>query len=109
MLQKLLWVAVNKTAPGRLVYYAAKHQKLVGIARASGNPSSVEGVVPVQVLLAIPTVPLGAKCDWEALGLRPSAIKGHRAIHLTHAAYTRAWEAIVARTEPLEVSRSSTA
>ena len=83
-----------------LVYYAASHQKLIGIARASGDPSSAEGVVPVQVLLAIPQLQLAPESNWDALGLQSAAIKGWRAIHLTDGGYKWAWEALVARTKP---------
>jgi hypothetical protein len=83
-----------------LLYYAATHQKLIAVARASENfvPGSPE--LAVQVLLAIPTIGLSPDCDWQALQMPSKAIAGWRAIRLEDDAYSTAWDAIVRRTRP---------
>lgn len=80
-----------------LLYYAPGHQRLIAVGRTSGDFQSSEAVVPVQVLLAIPTINLSPICDWEALGLTPHALGGHMAVRLTDAGYAAGWEAIVQR------------
>lgn len=92
-----------------LVYYASGHQRLIAIAR-----STIEGaqaldvaepgeerwpyVVPVQVLLLIPTITLAP--DWEVLGMSSSSIQQQSYVEIKAGTYAKAWEAIVKRTKP---------
>jgi hypothetical protein len=91
---------VGKKMPGGvksgdlLIYYAAKHQRLIAIARASGDGSSASDGLPVQVKLAIPTIQLAP--DWRVLGKPAEAIEGQRAILLTDEEYERGCEALTA-------------
>jgi hypothetical protein len=91
----------------RLVYYSAGSQKLFAIARVSQDGENVAMVpgpgedrwpylLPVQVLLAVPTLPLAP--HWSVLGLPSTAVQQKSYIELGEDEYQRAWEAITERT-----------
>jgi hypothetical protein len=89
------------------VYYSAGSQRLFAIARSTidGEHAQIVRklgeerwpyVIPVQVLLLIPTLPLAP--DWKVLELPGTAVQQKSYVELTRAQYAAAWTAIVART-----------
>jgi hypothetical protein len=95
----------------RLIYYSAVSQKIFAIARATQDGENVPiapgpsearwpYLLPVQVLLAIPTLTLAP--SWNALGIPGATMRQHSYVAISDAAYALGWEAIVARTRPEE-------
>lgn len=92
-----------------LVYYAAGSQRLFAIARSTIQGEEAEMVlergedrwpyvIPVQMLLLIPTLPLAP--DWRTLELPSTAVQQKSYIELNNQQYKAAWNAIVERTRP---------
>jgi hypothetical protein len=93
----------------RLVYYSALSQKIFAIARAAQDGDNVPlapgpgeerwpYLVPVQVLLAIPTLALAP--SWDVLRLPGAKMRQHSYVEISEGTYALGWEAIVARTRP---------
>jgi hypothetical protein len=93
----------------RLVYFSAVSQKIFAIARATQDGDNVPMapgrgeerwpyLMPVQVLLAVPTLALAP--SWDVLGLPVTTMRQHSYVEISDATYALGWEAIVERTRP---------
>lgn len=92
-----------------MVFYATGHQKVFAIARSKIDGGEAEYratkeearwpyVIPIQILLAIPQLPLAP--DWGSMGISSETIMQKSYVEITRESYRRAWEAMVNRTSP---------
>lgn len=91
------------------VFYATGHQKIFAIAKSKINGADAElrataeesrwpYVIPIQVFLAIPQLPLAA--DWGVMDIAPETIMQKSYVEITKASYKAAWDALTDRTKP---------
>lgn len=81
-----------------LIYYAATHQKLIAVARATEDGRASGEPLRVQVKLAIPQIAFAP--SYTVLGKAPQAIMGLRAAELTDDEYQRGCRAFIAGLRP---------
>lgn len=76
-----------------LLYHAAGHKKLLGVARAKGSAADADRSLSVQMYVAIPLLRFAP--PWEILDVKPERLQGHRAITLEDEEYERGLQALV--------------
>jgi hypothetical protein len=96
----------------RLVYYSAVSKRIFAIARASQDGDNVAMapgpgedqwpfLLPVQLLLAIPTLKLAP--SWDVLDISDATISQKSYVEIDEATYAAGWQAIVDRTSPAHI------
>lgn len=92
-----------------LVLYATGKKQIFAIARSKIDGAEAEiranaeearwpYVIPIQILLAVPQLPLAP--DWSVMGIKPQTIMRKPYIEITRTSYEAAWEALTSRTKP---------